>query len=218
MTQEFARTLQPGDRAPDFVLTAVQADRTVSLSDYRNKSALFLGLFRGLYCPFCRRAIAQMGATVEALKPLGIESLGVVATELENARLYYRFRPMRLPLAVDPTFTTHRSYGVPKLDPTPEFLQAAESARINPTGELPAPMSIDEASRALDALDGYQPNAIDQRDAERQFPLLEGQFLIDRDGIIRWVNIEGAREGPAGLGKFPTLEELLPAAQLAASA
>ena len=40
-----------------------------------------------------------------------------------------------------------------------------------------------------------------------------GQFLVDRDGIVRWVNIEGATEGLAGLEKFPTDEELLIAAQ-----
>jgi peroxiredoxin len=218
MTQEFARTLQPGDRAPDFMLTAVQTDRTVSLSDYRNRSALFLALFRGLYCPFCRRAIAQMAASIETLKPLGIESLGVVATELENARLYYRFRPMRLPLAVDPALTTHRSYGVPKLDPAPEFLQAMGATRVNPTGELPAPLPIGEAAQTLNRLDGYQWTDVDHRDEQGQFPLLEGQFLIDREGIIRWVNVECGAEGPAGIGKFPTLGELLPAAQMAISA
>ena len=124
------------------MLSMVQADRTVSLSDYRSRTGLFLGLFSGLYCPFCRRSIAQMAACVDQLKPLGIEALGIVATELENARLYYRFRPMRLPLAVDPALTTHRSYGVPKLEVTPEFLQATQEVRINPRGELPNPMLI----------------------------------------------------------------------------
>jgi hypothetical protein len=58
---------------------------------------------------------------------------------------------------------------------------------------------------------------VDRRDHDRQFPQLEGQFLIDRDGIIRWVNLECAREGPAGLGKFPAYDELLAAAQIAAA-
>jgi hypothetical protein len=40
-----------------------------------------------------------------------------------------------------------------------------------------------------------------------------GQFLVDRAGIIRWVNIEGAREGLAGVGKFPTHEEFIAAAR-----
>jgi hypothetical protein len=44
-------------------------------------------------------------------------------------------------------------------------------------------------------------------EAEQQFTQLSGQFLIDRSGIIRWANIECAREGPAGLGKFPSYED-----------
>jgi len=40
---------------------------------------------------------------------------------------------------------------------------------------------------------------------------LKGQFLLDRDGIVRWVNIEGGKEGPSGLGKFPSEAELLTA-------
>ena len=58
-----------------------------------------------------------------------------------------------------------------------------------------------------------QPTASDQRDAEQQGLQLKGQFLIDRDGLIRWANIECAREGPAGIGKFPTYEELLEATE-----
>ena len=42
---------------------------------------------------------------------------------------------------------------------------------------------------------------------------LVGQFLVDRDGIVRWVNIEGAKEGLAGLEKFPTDDEFVAAAR-----
>ena len=55
--------VQSGDRAPDFVVPAVHEDRTISLADYRGRTPVPLGLFRGLYCPFCRRAMAQMAAT-----------------------------------------------------------------------------------------------------------------------------------------------------------
>ena len=48
---------------------------------------------------------------------------------------------------------------------------------------------------------------------ERQWPQLKGQFLIDRDGIVRWANIECATEGLAGIGKFPSDEEILTAAR-----
>jgi hypothetical protein len=78
-------------------------------------------------------------------------------------------------------------------------------------------MPLEEAAGTLDKLDGFQRTAADQRDAEH-FMQLEGQFLIDRDGVIRWANIECAQEGPAGMGKFPTVDELLAAAQTATSA
>jgi hypothetical protein len=38
---------------------------------------------------------------------------------------------------------------------------------------------------------------------------LKGQFLIDREGIVRWANVECAVEGLAGVGKFPTDAEIL---------
>jgi peroxiredoxin len=212
MTQVSGQVLRRGDRAPDFRLAAVQTDTTVTLDDYRSRSCLLLALFRGLYCPFCRRAIVQLASSAARLKPLGIESLAVVATELENARLYYRFRPIDLPLAVDPDLQTHRSYGVPRMNPTPEFMATMASVRVNPLGALPAPLPVPEASLVLDRLEGYQQTETDRRDDEKQFPLLTGQFLIDRHGVIRWMNIECQREGPEGLGSFPTQEELLAAA------
>ena len=208
MTRMSERPLQPGDPAPDFALAAIQSDRTISLADYRSGQGLFLALFRGLYCPFCRRSIAQMATNAEKLKPLGVESLAVVATELENARLYYRFRPMRLTIAVDPELSTHHSYGIPRVVVTPEVAAVMESVRINPTGEFAEPMPIGDAAAELDRIDKFQRTDVDRRDEERQFPQLTGQFLIDPRGTIRWANVEGASEGPAGMGQFPTFDEL----------
>ena len=52
----------------------------------------------------------------------------------------------------------------------------------------------------------------DRRDwSDRYGGQMIGQFLVDREGIVRWVNIEGAKEGLAGLEKFPTDEEFLDA-------
>jgi peroxiredoxin len=41
--------LRPGDPAPDFVLSAVNREGQVSLADYRGRSPLLIGLFRGLH-------------------------------------------------------------------------------------------------------------------------------------------------------------------------
>ena len=198
----------PGEPAPDFALPAIDRPETVSLADYRGRSPLFLVLLIGLWCPFCRRAIAQMGPVESQLKMQGVETLGVVATTPENARLYFKFRPTRLRLASDPELSTHRAYGLPKPVPTPALMHALETTPINPGGIFPEPLPIVQAAQALTKADGYVNTPSDEAEMGRQWPQLKGQFLIDRGGIVRWANIE-ASEGLAGMGKFPSPEEIM---------
>jgi peroxiredoxin len=216
MTHQGQMPIQCGDRAPDFVVPAVHEDRTISLADYRGKTPVLLGLFRGLYCPFCRRALAQMAATSDQLRSLGVDSLAIVGTELDNARLYFKFRPTRLALGADPQLTTHHSYGVPRPEPTPELMQMMQNTYINPTGELPTALPVPAAAAALAKMDGYQPTPTDQRDQELTSTQLKGQFLIDRDGIVRWSHIE-CSDGLSTMGKFPSHDELLSAAAIVIS-
>ena len=205
--------VQPGERAPDFVLPTINRDGTVSLADYRGKSPLFLAVFRGLWCPFCRRAITELGSISDKLRATGVETLAVVASDVENSRLYFKLRPSRVPLAADPECATHRAYGIPKVPMTPETMEAMQTTRVNPTGELPAPLPVLEAGAALDRLQNFQPSATDQSEFARQAGQLKGQFLLDRDGVVRWANVECATEGMAGLGKFPTADVILAAAR-----
>jgi peroxiredoxin len=205
---------QPGASAPEFTVPAVHTDGMISLADYRGSTPLLLGLFPGLYCPFCRRAIAQMAVTSEKLKPLGVECVAVVGTELENARLYFSFRPTRLTMGADPRLTTHQSYGVPRPEPTPELLEAIENIRINPTGEFPEPLPVQVAAVTLNEKDRYQFTETDLREGASTYTQMKGQFLIDRGGVIRWSNIECEKEGLAGIGGFPTHDEMMAAARL----
>jgi hypothetical protein len=135
-----------------------------------------------------------------------------VATPADNARLYFKFRPTRLRLGTDPELSTHRAYGLPRPVPNGEFMEAVSAVRVNPFGDLPEPLSVPEASHAINTMDKYEPTAADQADLERQFPQLKGQFLIDRDGIVRWANIE-CSEGISGVGKFPADDVILAAAK-----
>lgn len=198
-----------GQRAPDFTLPAVHREGEISLSDYRGRSALLLAVFIGLYCPFCRRNIAQLGGTQEKLRELGVETLAVVATELDNARLYFKYRPARVSLAADPELVTHRAFGLPRRHVDDALMEAYKSVPINPTGELSEPLPLAELGPLLDRADGFERNAADLRDIERQWPQAKGQFLIDRDGIIRWAHTESADEPIQNIGKFPTDDELL---------
>jgi len=211
MTDTRPTPIRPGERAPDFTLAAADRDGTISLAEYRGKNPLMLAIFVGLWCPFCRRSIAQMGTAEASLRAAGVECLGVVASTPDNARLYFKYRPTRLRLAADPEMVTHRTYGLPRPAPTPQLMEALATTRINPTGELPEPLPVQEAAMAIAQRDGYVATATDEAEVGKQWPQLKGQFLIDRDGIVRWANVECGEEGVAGIGKFPTVDEMLAA-------
>jgi peroxiredoxin len=196
------RPVTPGQPAPDFKLPAADREGTVSLSDYRGRSPVLLALFRGLYCPFCRRQIAQLAPTAEKLRRAGVETLGIVATAAERARLYFRFRPARIPLAADPDLTTHAAYGLPRAPLTPEIMKGIEAAAAAWAREAGVPAQPGTAHDVVGTLDGFQLLPSDEADAERQQAQLIGQFLIDRDGIVRWAHLE---ETP---GEFPSDAQL----------
>jgi len=209
-------SLQVGEPAPHFTLPAIHREGTVSLADYRGKSPVLVGLFRGMYCPLCRRKIAQMGLERAKLLASGVETLGIIASKLEHARLYFRYRPTRLPLAADPAMTTLRDFRVPKPQVTPQLLQGYQSVRVDPYNELSEPVPITRLATTLNHLDGYKYNETDMAEIQQQWGFdtatqLMGRFLIDRDGIVRWVDIECAKDGLAGFGKLSSEDELLAA-------
>jgi peroxiredoxin len=207
------RVLQPGDPAPDFILPAVHQDGTVSLGDYRGRSPLLLAFFRGIYCPFCRREIAQLGLAKDKLLRAGVETLAVVASDLERTRLYFRHRPTQVALAADPGLITHRAFGVSKFPITPQLMEAFQTTRTDVRGELPQPLPLLDAVKALDERDGFTLTETDIREEQEHGFLDVGQFLVDRGGIVRWVNLESVREGLAGIGNFPSVDELLTVAR-----
>jgi peroxiredoxin len=196
------RRLRPGDRAPDFELPAADREGLVSLADYREKRPVLLALFRGLYCPFCRREMTQLAASAEKLERLGVTTLAVVATAPERARLYFRFRPSRYAVGADPDLKTHRAYGLQQLPKTPEVGQMVESAAAEMARDLGISTKPGQASEAILRFDGFESVESDRQDAERDQALIIGQFLVDREGIVRWINIERRP------GDLPTDEQL----------
>ena len=109
---EQKRPLKPGEASPAFTLPAANRAGNVSLEDLRGKPFL-IGFFRGLHCPFCRRQVVQLGAVQPALSAAGIETLAVINTPVDRARLYARHRPTPVTLLSDPDCLTHQAFGVP---------------------------------------------------------------------------------------------------------
>lgn len=240
MAEESIRPVQPGEMAPDFTLPLVSEEGQVSLARYRGRSPLLLVINRGFWCSFCRRYIAQLGGTRERLQQLGVDTLVIVASDLERARLYARHRPLTVPLAADPERITHRAYGLPKPPLTAEIEEGAKQMRVDI--EKTAVTAADLAELRA-AVQGRATAATEERTGgTEQLPLWDfifmqrrlypyeltggeqgewndnrtlgtGQFLIDRVGVVRWAKVQGTREPPAGLGNFATQAELLAAAR-----
>ena len=196
-----------GDVAPNFTLPSAHRDGEVSLADYRGRTPVLLALFRGLYCPFCRHQIARLATTADKLRDSGVDTLAVVATPAERARLYFRYRQSRVPLAADPDLTTHRAYGLPGGPLSPEIMQVVEDSALGFAREHGLTAKPGSAFADINAIDGYQPTSDDQADFARHRAQFIGQFLLDRDGIVRWVNVERVP------GEFPSEVDLLAAAR-----
>ena len=153
----------------------------------------------------------QLGQTAQKLDALGVKTLGVVATDAERARLYFRFRRPRMPVGADPDLITHRAYGLPNMPPSPELWDAVERAAVRELKFSGSPTG--GAYQQLGSFDSYQVTTADSADFDRHQAQLTGQLLIDREGIVRWVNVECAREGLDGVDRLPSDEEVLAAAR-----
>lgn len=164
--------LQSGESSPAFSLPAANRDGQVSLADLRGRPFL-IGFYRGLHCPYCRRQVVQLASAQPALAAAGVETIAVINTPLDRARLYFRHRPTPIMLLSDPDCLTHRAFGVPHVafqaednhEPPQWPYRAAMAqfldARINPTGELPEPLSPIEANIAINTTQGFEMQEAD---------------------------------------------------------
>lgn len=217
--------LQPGDQAPDIVLDAITRDGQIALADFRGRNAVLVGLFRGLHCPFCRRHIAAMAQLDPTLREKGVQSLAVVNTPIDRARLYFRYHPMpSLLAAADPERASHRAFGLPNLEftenetewPHKIGMDAVMTMRLDVPGELPEPMNPMAAAAILDKADEYDVTEADQQMIATGMGQLVGQFLLDRDGVVRWSFTEVPENGRYMFGA-PSPQELLSAASRVAA-
>ncbi|MER8766805.1 peroxiredoxin-like family protein [Mesorhizobium sp. M0968] len=201
------RPLQPGDRAPNIILDAISREGKIALDDFRGRSPLLIGLFRGLHCPFCRRHVAAMAQLKPALREKGVECLAVVNTPVERARLYFRYHPAPdLLAASDPERASHRAFGLREVG-----MDTVMAIRIDLPGELPEPMDVMAMYEFLNKKEGYEITGADQQAMASGQGQLVGQFLIDRAGIVRW-NFTEVLEDGLNTFKAPNPEELMSAA------
>lgn len=154
-----------------------------------------------------------LSTTAKKLETLGVRTLGVMATGPDQARLFFRFRPPRIRVGCDPALATHRAYGLPNQAVSPELWEAVQVAAVKELQGLGRDIPPAEAYDTVGRLDGYTPTERDMVDFQRHRAQLTGFFLMDRDGIVRWANVECARDGLDGMDQMPSDEEVLEAAR-----
>ncbi len=220
LEQNNERPLQPGDRAPNVVLDAITRNGKIAIDDFRGQKPVLVGLFRGLHCPFCRRQIAAMAQLESALHEKGIDSLTVVNTPTERARLYFRYRPLpNLLAASDPDRISHRAFGLPNVQltdsetdwPRKIGMDRIASMQVDMPDVLPQPMGALDAGDYLNDADHYEMTQDDERMMVAGHGQLVGEFLLDRDGVVRWCFTEVDGEGSKMFTK-PATQELMSAA------
>ena len=124
-------------------------------------------------------------------------------------------RPTRLRLAADPELITHRAFGVPRPEVTPELMEQIEKVRINPNGDLPEPLPVQEAAMAIDRFEGgHTPTETQPRgfaiDPSGRYLLAVGQ-LSHAMSAYR-IGDDGGLTKLAGypMGRSPNWVEIVP--------
>jgi hypothetical protein len=90
------------------------------------------------------------------------------------------------------------------------------SMQVDMPGETSGPMNRLAAAEYLNKKDGYEMMEADQRMAATGQGQLFGQFLLDREGIVRWTFTEVPEGGHRMFGA-PSPQELMSAASQVAS-
>lgn len=216
-------TLAIGDRAPDFSVAAINKDGQLALSDFVGRAPVFLNFMRGLHCPFCRRAMAQIQQIDKQLEGMGVESAMVIITPLDRAQAYFRYRPTTILAGTDPTVDSYRSYGVPLQEftesedhwPRKASMKTIMEVPIDAGGYVSPPSGLLPAMIAKNEAEGYKETP-EEEVAHTTVPSpLDSRFMIDKDGVVRWVFIE-AQDGVEDFGKLPGTEQILEAARAVA--
>lgn len=213
--------LKVGEVVPDFTLVAANRPGSISIADYRGKAAVLLGIFRGLYCSFCRRQILLLGSAQHALRERGIEVLAIVATPAERAQMFLKHRPAPVPVLADPDAVVAAAFGVPRMIIGPAgsgprawpetTMEQVLAVMVHDTDDPSRPPRLaSEIAAERRRKDGYEMLPADIEGTEKHGPQLTCHVLVDRGGVVRWTHVE-AQDGVADLFKSLSPADLLTA-------
>jgi len=187
--QEQSRMLAVNTVAPNFRLASAQG-HDIALEDYRGQKNVLLWFSNGLFCPFCRRYMAQLRLGYPELQRRNTDILQVTCSTPEEAQLYFRQYQLSFPYLCDPERAIFPLYGI----------RIARAALGKFAAHMAAGMAAMVSDRLLRGEKSPSPLPYLKRygtvDMEQQ-----AVFLIDKAGVIRYVHTSGS------LGGLPTSAE-----------
>jgi peroxiredoxin len=167
-----------GALAPNFRLASAQGP-DIALEDYRGQRNVVLWFSRGLYCPFCRRYMAQLHLGYKEIQARETEILEVTYSTPEEARLYFRQYQLWFPYLCDPERSIFRLYGLSTVQRKIKDMAASMTAAIG--------------DRLFRGEKGPSPLPYIKRYGSTD--LEQAVFIIDKAGVIRYVHTTGAPGG-----------------------
>lgn len=157
-----------GHAAPEFRLASAQGGET-GPQDFHGTKRVVLWFSKGLFCPFCRRNMAQLGLRYPEIQALDAEVLQVTHNTLDEARGYLKHYPMKFPYLCDAERIAHERYGVELVGMNVKgFVDsgvAAVTDFVTKGQSTPAPIPFIKRHMGKDAA--------------------QAVFLLDREGIVR---------------------------------
>ena len=157
-----------GRPAPEFRLAAAQGGE-LGPQDFRGSKRVVLWFSKGLFCPFCRRNMAQLALRYPEIHALDAEVLQVTHNTADEARGYLKHYPIKFPYLCDAERAAHDRYGVEQLG----FNLGGNAASV-------AAVVVDLVTKGETT---PPPISYFQRYSGKDSA--QAVFILDREGVVR---------------------------------
>jgi peroxiredoxin len=179
-----APRLGAGDTAPLFALPSLQG-AMVELAAYRGRLNVILWFSRGFTCPFCLAYMDGIRAGYEELVGTGTEVIQVAPNLMDGAREFFAGSAAPFPFVCDPDKRLYAIYGLGDRG----ALDATRTAVVSFSRAL---AQGDGGTWTKGAwLDVMNRNFVRRLHHHAMTALEQGVFLVDRQGVIRYVSVVG---------------------------
>jgi peroxiredoxin len=179
-----APRLGVGERAPQFALPSIQG-AVIDLAAYRGQLNVIVWFSRGFTCPFCLMYMDGIRAGYEALAGTGTEVIQIAPNLLEAARNFFAGSAAPFPFVCDPDKRLYAIYGLGDRG----ALDASRTAVVSFSRAL---AQGDGGTWTRGAwLDVVNRNFVRRLHHHAMTAIEQGVFLVDREGVIRYISIVG---------------------------